>query len=227
MTRLVDELAHPNPPVIGVMSSLPLAGNPQMMMQGQGQPGQPGGPSDLLSRAREGFPRRTGPARCAGDRSRSIQVLLLAQAQNLSQPTLYAIDQFVMRGGRLMVMVDPYSEAEANTRGPEGIPSVDNSSTLEPLLADWGIAYNPSQVVCDLTGAIEVQANNSDQVAGVLYVAWFNIRRGISTPIPPLRTSPRSPSPRPATSPRSPAPTSLSPRSSNRARNRKSSRSRK
>ena len=109
-----------------------------------------------------------------------IQVLLLAQAQNLSQPTLYAIDQFVMRGGRLMVMVDPYSEAEANTRGPEGIPSVDNSSTLEPLLADWGIAYNPSQVVCDLTGAIEVQANNSDQVAGVPYVAWFNIRRGIS-----------------------------------------------
>ena len=42
-----------------------------------------------------------------------VQVLLVAEAQHLSQDTLYAIDQFVMRGGRLMVMVDPWSEALA------------------------------------------------------------------------------------------------------------------
>jgi ABC-type uncharacterized transport system involved in gliding motility auxiliary subunit len=179
LTRLVDELAHPNPPVIGVMSSLPLAGNPRMMMQGQGQPGEPGGPWISYLELEKDFHVEQVPLD-AQVIDPKIQVLLLAQAQNLSQPTLYAIDQFVMRGGRLMVMVDPYSEAEANTRGPEGIPSVDNSSTLEPLLSDWGIAYNPNEVVCDLTGAIEVQANNSDQVAGVPYVAWFNIRRGIS-----------------------------------------------
>ena len=40
-------------------------------------------------------------------------MLLVAQAQNLSEATLYAIDQFVMRGGRLMAMVDPHSEAAA------------------------------------------------------------------------------------------------------------------
>jgi len=179
LTRLVDELAHPNPPVIGVMSSLQLAGNPQMMMQGEGQPGQPGAPWISYLELEKDFHVEQVPLDTQVIDPK-IQVLLLAQAQNLSKPTLYAIDQFVMRGGRLMVMVDPYSEAEANTRGPEGIPSVDNSSTLEPLLADWGIAYNPDEVVCDLTGAIEVQANNSDQIAGVPYVAWFNIRRFIS-----------------------------------------------
>ena len=47
-----------------------------------------------------------------------IQVLLVAEAQHLSDNTLYAIDQFVMRGGRLMVMVDPWSEAQASHPTP-------------------------------------------------------------------------------------------------------------
>jgi ABC-type uncharacterized transport system involved in gliding motility auxiliary subunit len=179
LTRLVDELAHPKPPVIGVMSSLPLDGNPRLMMAGQGQPGQPGGPWMSMLELEKDFHVEQVPLD-AQVIDPKIQVLLVAQAQNLSQPTLYAIDQFVMRGGRLMVMVDPYSDAEADIPGPEGAPSVDNSSTLEPLLADWGIAYNENQVVCDLTGAVNVQMDASDQVAAVPYVAWFNIRDGIS-----------------------------------------------
>ncbi len=179
LTRLVAELAHPKPPIIGVMSSLPLAGNPRLMMAGQGQPGQPGGPWMSMLELQKDFHVEQVPLD-AQVIDPKIKVLLVAQAQNLSQPALYAIDQFVMRGGRLMVMVDPYSDAEADIPGPEGAPSIDNSSTLEPLLADWGIAYNPTQVVCDLTGAVNVQMGNSDQVAAVPYVAWFNIRGGIS-----------------------------------------------
>jgi ABC-type uncharacterized transport system involved in gliding motility auxiliary subunit len=47
-------------------------------------------------------------------------VLLVAEAQNLSPATLYAIDQFVMRGGKLMAMVDPWSETMAATPSPTG-----------------------------------------------------------------------------------------------------------
>jgi gliding motility-associatede transport system auxiliary component len=179
LTRLVDQLAHPKPPVIGVMSSLPLNGNPRLMMAGQGQPGQPGGPWMSMLELEKDFHVEQVPLD-AQVIDPKIRVLLVAQAQNLSKPTLYAIDQFVMRGGRLMVIVDPYSDAESNIPGPEGAPSVDDSSTLEPLLSDWGLAYNENQVVCDLTGAVNVQAGNSDQVAAVPYVAWFNIRDGIS-----------------------------------------------
>ncbi len=179
LTRLVDELAHPKPPVIGVMSSLPLGGNPRLMMMGQGQPGQPGGPWMSMIELQKDFHVEQVPLDTQVIDPK-IQVLLVAQAQNLSQPTLYAIDQFVMRGGRLMVMVDPYSDAEANIPGPEGVPSVDNSSTLEPLLSDWGIAYDENQVVCDLAGAVTVQTGGSDQVSAVPYVAWFMIRDGIS-----------------------------------------------
>ena len=179
LTRLVLELAHPKPPVVGVMSSLPLFGNPRLMMMGQGQPGQPGGPWMSLIQLEKNFHLQQVPLTTQVIDPK-IRVLLVAQAQHLSPLTLYAIDQFVMRGGRLMVMVDPYSEAEAATPGPSGAPSMDNSSNLAPLFKAWGIEYSPNKIVTELTGAVQVQESASSQVAGVPYIAWFNIRHGIS-----------------------------------------------
>ena len=109
-----------------------------------------------------------------------IQVLLVAEAQNLSDATLYAIDQFVMRGGKLMVMVDPWSEAMAATPSPTGMPPTDTSSDLKKLFDAWGIEFDPTKVVGDLTGAWRVRAGGDDRVQAVNYVAWFNIRDGIN-----------------------------------------------
>ncbi|MBV9247978.1 MAG: Gldg family protein, partial [Acetobacteraceae bacterium] len=109
-----------------------------------------------------------------------IQVLLIAEAQNLSDATLYAIDQFVMRGGRLMVMVDPWSEALASTPSPTGMPPSDTHSDLKKLFDAWGIEFDPTKVVGDLTGAWRVRAGGEERVQAVSYVAWFNIRDGIN-----------------------------------------------
>ncbi|MGH7117902.1 MAG: GldG family protein [Acetobacteraceae bacterium] len=179
LTRLVLELAHPKPPVMGVMSSLPMFGNPRMMMMGGGRPGQPGGPWMSLVELEKDFHLEQVPLSTQVIDPK-IQVLLVVQPQNLSPPTLYAIDQFVMRGGRLMVAVDPRSETEASTPGPNGVPSLDTASDLPRLFKAWGIAYSPQKIVTQENGAIEVQAGNSDEVAGVPYIAWFNIRNGIS-----------------------------------------------
>jgi ABC-type uncharacterized transport system involved in gliding motility auxiliary subunit len=109
-----------------------------------------------------------------------IQVLLVAQAQKLSDNALYAIDQFVMRGGRLMVMVDPHSEAEAAAPSQTGEPPTDTSSDLKKLFDAWGIVYDPKTVIGDITGAWRVRANPGDRVQAVEYVAWYNIRDGIA-----------------------------------------------
>jgi ABC-type uncharacterized transport system involved in gliding motility auxiliary subunit len=109
-----------------------------------------------------------------------IQVLLVAEAQKLSDATLYAIDQFVMRGGRLMVMVDPWSEAMAAAPSPTGMPPGDTSSDLKKLFDAWGIVFDPTKVVGDLTGAWRVRANAGEEVQAVNYVAWFNIRDGVN-----------------------------------------------
>jgi ABC-type uncharacterized transport system involved in gliding motility auxiliary subunit len=176
LTKLVYELSNPKRPVIGVMSSLPLDGDPRMMMmtQGRGPGGQPYASTMLL--------RQTNTVKTVATDAQvidpDIQVLLVAEAQHLSDATQYAIDQFVMRGGRLMVMVDPWSEAMAAQPSPTGEPPTDTHSDLKKLFDAWGIQFDPTKVVGDLTGAWRVRAE--DRVAAVNYVAWFNIRDGIN-----------------------------------------------
>jgi ABC-type uncharacterized transport system involved in gliding motility auxiliary subunit len=82
-----------------------------------------------------------------------------------------------MRGGRLMALVDPRSEAEAAQPGPSGEPQMDVESDLKQLFDAWGILFDPTQVVGDLDGAWRVRTSNpGDRVQAVDYVPWFNIR---------------------------------------------------
>ena len=177
LTKLVYELSNPKRPVVGILTSLPLDGDPRMMMmtQGRGPGGQPYASAQLL--------RQTNSVRTVQTDAQvidpDIEVLLVAGAQNLSEQTLYAIDQFVMRGGRLMAMVDPWSEALAAQPSQTGMPPTDTHSDLKKLFDAWGIVFDPSAVVGDLTGAWRVRANSS-AVQSVNYVAWFSMTDGIN-----------------------------------------------
>jgi ABC-type uncharacterized transport system involved in gliding motility auxiliary subunit len=176
LTKLVYELSNPKRPVVGVMSSLPLDGDPRQMMMMQGQGGQPWASATLL--------RQTNSVRTVSTDAQlidpDIQVLLVAEAQHLSPATLYAIDQFVMRGGKLMAMVDPWSEALAAQPSPSGMPPNDTHADLKPLFDAWGIEFDPTKVVGDLNGAWRVRAGGDDRVQAVNYVAWINIQDGLN-----------------------------------------------
>ncbi|HTI83053.1 MAG TPA: Gldg family protein [Acetobacteraceae bacterium] len=178
LTKLVYDLSNPKRPVVGIMSSLPLDGDPRMMMamQGRSGAGAPYASTMLLRQTNQVKPVPTDAQVIDPD----IQVLLVAEAQNLSEATQYAIDQFVMRGGRLMVMVDPWSEAMAATPSPNGMPPTDTGSNLKKLFDAWGIGFDPSKVVGDLTGAWRVRAGQGESNQAVNYVAWFNVRDGIN-----------------------------------------------
>ena len=79
------------------------------------------------------------------------EILILAQPGKLDIRTLYAIDQFVMRGGRILAFVDPFTEALAQP-GPGGTPpepAGDAIKTMEPLFKAWGIEIPSGQVVGD------------------------------------------------------------------------------
>jgi len=179
LTRLVYELSNPARPVVGVMSSLPVDGNPELMMMAMRQGmsgssvGQPYASTMLL---RQTDTVKTIPLD-AQVIPPDVKVLLVADARNLSDATQYAIDQFVMRGGRLMVMVDPWSDTLASTPSQTGEPPSDTGSDLHRLFAAWGIQYDPKQVVGDLDGAWRVQTQSGGATD---YVAWFNIRGGIN-----------------------------------------------
>jgi ABC-type uncharacterized transport system involved in gliding motility auxiliary subunit len=175
LTKLVYELSNPKRPVIGVMSSLPLDGDPRAMMmsQGRGPAGQPYAVSVLLRQANTVRSVPTDAQVIDPD----IKVLLVAEAENLSPATLYAIDQFVMRGGKLMAMVDPWSEGIAAAQRQ---PPADTHSDLKKLFDAWGIVFDPTQVVGDLTGAWRVRTGGNDRLQAVSYVDWFTIHDGIN-----------------------------------------------
>lgn len=174
LTRLVHELSDPRKPMVGVMSALPLDGE-------AGLSGARGAaPWVLMEELRTAFDVQ----RVATDAlviPADVQVLLLAHPQNLSDATLYAIDQFVMRGGRLMAMVDPLSEAQAALPDPEtGGPRLETGSALPRLFDAWGVRFDPQAVVGSLDGAWRVRAGTGERAQGVDYVPWFNIRAGIA-----------------------------------------------
>ncbi len=173
LTRLVWELSSPTRPVVGVMSSLPLNGDPRAMMLRMG--GGVGQPYAVMQQLREFFTVKEVPLDAAAIEP-DVQVLLLAHAQALPEATLYAIDQFVMRGGRLIALVDPHSESQAARPGPGGQPPRDTASSLDRLLHAWGVEAPRDQVVLDLRGAWRVRANPQDRVQAVDYVAWFNLQ---------------------------------------------------
>ena len=68
----------------------------------------------------------------------------------------------------------------AATPSPTGMPPTDTGSDLKKLFDAWGITFDPTKVVGDLTGAWRVRASPDDRVQAVNYVAWFNIRDGIN-----------------------------------------------
>jgi ABC-type uncharacterized transport system involved in gliding motility auxiliary subunit len=171
LTRLIFELSAPEKPALGVMTALPLNGDPRAMMLRQPRLAEP---MVVMRQLREAFAVEEVPTD-APLIPAHLRLLLVAHPQELSEATQYAIDQFVMRGGRLLLLLDPHSEMQASRPGPQGAAR-DTSSSLDRLLNAWGVEAPRERVVLDLRGAWRVRAAPGDRVQAVDYIAWFNLQ---------------------------------------------------
>jgi ABC-type uncharacterized transport system involved in gliding motility auxiliary subunit len=93
---------------------------------------------------------------------KDVDVLLLVHPKQLPPKTLYAIDQFVMRGGRVLLFLDPNAGADTSGQDPSNPMAgmmANHSSDLEPLLKAWGVDYDPTKVIGDLERGLEVRTN--------------------------------------------------------------------
>jgi gliding motility-associatede transport system auxiliary component len=155
VAKLINELGTPKKPVIGLVSSLGL--------QGQFNPmtGQMGEPWPILTQLQELFTIRSLTAD-VDHIDKDVDVLMLVHPKALAPKTLYAIDQFVMRGGRVLLFVDPNAGADTSGQDPSNPLAgamANHSSDLEPLLAAWGVDYDPTKVIGDLERGLEVRTN--------------------------------------------------------------------
>ncbi len=107
-----------------------------------------------------------------------VDVLMIVHPFGLSDKALYDIDQFVMRGGKTMVFVDPYAEEGSRSNQAMRLPP-DMGSDLEKLFKAWGIAYEREKVLGDLGSAQRVSAGVDDLGRPIItdYVAWITMRR--------------------------------------------------
>ncbi len=158
VVKLIYQLATPKKPVIGWLSSLPMTSgfDPQT--------GQMREPWAIYSQAQQLFDVRSVDA-ASGKIDPQITVLVIVHPKNLPPAMQFAIDQYALHGGHIALFVDPLADADqsgADPQNPMAAMSADKSSQPGPLLAAWGVQFNPKQVVADRGHALQVSTRQSE-----------------------------------------------------------------
>jgi ABC-type uncharacterized transport system involved in gliding motility auxiliary subunit len=171
LTKLVHELAFPKKTVIGLMTPLPLQGDMMAMMRGR-----PSEPMAVIEQLQQ-LDRVTPLASDIDTIPADIDVLMLVHPQKLSDKTLFAIDQFVLKGGKALIFVDPLSELQASHPSQLTPPGSPNSSNLERLFKSWGFEVPSNTVVGDRRNAQRVGVPVPGRGTRPLdYIAWLNLQ---------------------------------------------------
>ncbi|HET7360083.1 MAG TPA: Gldg family protein [Rhodanobacteraceae bacterium] len=146
IAKLLYELNVPTKPKVGLISTLPLEGNTVTGEQ----------PWAVMRQLRQLFDIQTLDASTLTAIAPDIEVLLLVHPKQLPDDALYAIDQYVLRGGHLVAFVDPDAEMDAVPVGAVAGSVAGSSSDLSRLFAAWGVQFNPDQVVLDRARALSI-----------------------------------------------------------------------
>jgi ABC-type uncharacterized transport system involved in gliding motility auxiliary subunit len=170
LTRLVHALAFPKRTVVGLMTALPLNGDPLAMLQGQ--PSQPIPIIDQLGQNNDIQPL-SPEADAIPDK---IDVLIVVHPQSLPDITQFAIDQYVLKGGKALIFLDPYCEMQAALTSRLGSGGSPDGSYLNRLLKAWGLRMLPDVVAGDRRDArrvgVPVPGHGSEAMD---YVGWLNL----------------------------------------------------
>ncbi|MBV9521326.1 MAG: Gldg family protein [Alphaproteobacteria bacterium] len=171
LTKLVHALAFPKKTVVDLITSLPVEGD--IMAAMQGRPMQPFAFIDQLRQLDEVRTVGTDLDKIEPD----VDVVLLIHPQKLSDKTQFAIDQFVLNGGKALVFVDPNSEIQQSRPSQANPPGSPSDSNLEKLFTAWGLRMVPGMVAGDRSAARKVNAGGFGRVQPVDYVAWLNLKK--------------------------------------------------
>lgn len=165
IASLIYRLAHPERPMVGVMSSLPVDTGFDPMT------GQMREAWASIAQLRELFTIQT-IATDVPSIPEEVDILMVIHPRNLADSTLYAIDQFVMRGGKLIAFVDPQSEMDPSAQQMGGMGS--RSSTLGKLFDAWGIDYDATKFVGDRELGLTVSLRQGEPPSQHVHIIGFN-----------------------------------------------------
>ncbi len=168
VTRLIYELANPDKKKVGLLASLPMEADPLNQYA----------PWPILQQISQFFEIKSLDSD-AKDIDDDVNVLFIVHPKGLKPQTLYAIDQYIMRGGKAVILVDPYNETvRLSPQRPPGA----GSSELSKLFDAWGIDFDATQFIGDREHAVRVSApvRGRDVVAD--YLSWQQFdKRNLNT----------------------------------------------
>jgi ABC-type uncharacterized transport system involved in gliding motility auxiliary subunit len=159
ISRLISAMSNPEKKTIGVMSAIDVLGsapaNPMMMMNQRQPPPQAW---VFLSELKKQFHVRKVEL-TATDIDNDIDLLVVIHPKGITEGTEYAIDQFILRGGRGLIMVDPLCVAEMmapNFMDPQARMQATYDSTLDKLFKGWGFEMSKDKVLADFSLATQM-----------------------------------------------------------------------
>lgn len=171
LTKLIYQLSNTKETKIGIMSSLPIMG---------GAPSFPGQAQSnslvIVEQIKQLFTVKK--VETSADKiPEDISLLMIVHPKGLSAQTLYAIDQYVLSGGRLLAFVDSYAEAD-NPNPNAGFAGMNapRNSDLGPLLASWGVTLEAGKVAGDISLAKKVQFPRGQTPVIVDYPVWMDLK---------------------------------------------------
>ena len=162
VSKIISGLMQRDKRKIGVISSLPVLGtdmSPYMMQMLQMQGKTPDRPWSLAQHLKTEYEVQKVTAE-RGALPKDIDFLMLVHPKELDEQTLFAIDQYVMNGGKLLVFVDPHCMSDVpprDPRNPYAAMGYKASSELNSLLKKWGVGTKTSEIAVDRSLAIEAQ----------------------------------------------------------------------
>lgn len=173
ITRLIYLLSNTQKKTIGILSYLPIEGvqnNP--LMRGQNTP-----PWQIAAQIKEMFEVKT-IAPDASEIPADVKVIFLVHPKGISEKMQYLLDQFVLKGGRMVVAVDPFCESDI----PPGINpmqamQIPKASDLKKLFDAWGIELMPGVFAGDRKTALQVRMGPDTRSEAVTFVAWQGLTK--------------------------------------------------
>jgi len=154
LARMIYGLARPDKVVVGVHAGVSMTAgfDPQTQRVTE--------PWIVYSQAGQLFEMRSLPPGFT-EIEEDVDVLWLVHPRSLEDETLYAIDQFVMGGGRALIFVDPFAEVDMAAAMDPAAMAAGSASDLEPLFSGWGVEFSAGEVVADNQYALSVTAGLS------------------------------------------------------------------
>ena len=158
---------------IGILSSLPVMGDQvsgymAQMMRLQGR--QPVPPWVFVRELQKRYDVQS--IKTDTEEISGIDLLLIVHPKDLPEKTLFAIDQFLLKGGRAVILIDPYclQDQPSPQARAQGMATT-QSSDLNRLLKTWGLEMPADTFAGDESLAMKVtlrQGQKPQKLIGLL-----------------------------------------------------------